>query len=1008
MGLSEKYKQRIKESMDLDEGGKLHAIADKASAVNAPVLIIGLGGTGMDSLLKTKKLIYDTIQAEDLGEGEYSDKPKNIEYVGFDTDERYKNKAFQGIRLNEQNNEVNVVLMPHVQPVIKFPEKLPPYINKWLDTGIQNESVTAGAGAVRQLGRLLLMENIGTITNILQEKIKKVTNGYPADVPLYIFILAGISGGTGSGTFIDIPYLVRAISMRNNSMRPVKNIGILFMPDANATKKGVTEVVKHGIYANGFAALKELDYLMNIEKVGDSFTQSFGSLGVGRNSAGSAIPPYDICLLMSSKDKSGMVMGNGNENYDFLTTVVAETVFNFVLGDDGKADYHDFSIESWLSNEKKNISTYQTMMGDLRRPVSYHYSIAGASSAQLPLDDIMSYLTYKAFKQVQDLYYQDPSEQDIEEVESYFHLGRKTMENEAQEHLPRVNVGMISTRAIKENPASVSKLFELNLEKQKRAIVENVNKMQETLIQRLGAEDNIVNSYFLDMKKGPVYIQRCLYNTYLEHSVITDLRKMILDLSNDSYTADQMEDMNRESTRALTDVKNSLADITGSKLKKYLDAMQKEYNAKEKNILYSELLKFCQNASNILTKKNNEIFEVIADLLNQMMKIFENYGNIKTRTAIERNGTTTTLSWYMVKVPKFIEEIEKRIDVDPEFSVNMVQIVSNFYQHLLENTEKWRGENYDVVEDINSFIYRQFMNVLDNSMEFFLDIIASSEEKTLRQYCDDIIDSLIKNAEVHFPIDKAFAVQAVEPPKYSFVSVPSNCPTLLAAVKEKVSVGSIVKTSGIKDRIFMMNFESATPLNLNPDLKEFYECYNKHSKDQPGLHLYVPTKFDSETDWWNLPSPLPESECKDLTNPRDHAINEKYRAVFAKALEYGYVTEDKENRMFTCRYGSPVDIESILSENKIVLESSNLLKKDVEKAIKKLQESLENQERLDQFRTRNRLVSKNGGQTLDREYEEMMFIQMFRIRDKVAEMVKNHEDVIALIQKLSDKIGVFG
>ena len=64
MGLSEEYKKRIQESLDAETGGRLHAIAAKATAVNAPVLIIGLGGTGMDALRITKKLIYDTIQSE--------------------------------------------------------------------------------------------------------------------------------------------------------------------------------------------------------------------------------------------------------------------------------------------------------------------------------------------------------------------------------------------------------------------------------------------------------------------------------------------------------------------------------------------------------------------------------------------------------------------------------------------------------------------------------------------------------------------------------------------------------------------------------------------------------------------------------------------------------------------------------------------------------------------------------------------------------------------------------
>ena len=68
--------------------------------MKAPVLIIGLGGTGMDALRITKKLIYDTIQSEKK-DGEYTDKPKNIEYLGIDTDEGEEKKSYQGMYLNK-------------------------------------------------------------------------------------------------------------------------------------------------------------------------------------------------------------------------------------------------------------------------------------------------------------------------------------------------------------------------------------------------------------------------------------------------------------------------------------------------------------------------------------------------------------------------------------------------------------------------------------------------------------------------------------------------------------------------------------------------------------------------------------------------------------------------------------------------------------------------------------------------------------------------------------------
>ena len=59
-------------------------------------------------------------------DGEYTDKPKNIEYLGIDTDEGEEKKSYQGMYLNKTAGEIQIYTMPHVQPVLAHPELLPP------------------------------------------------------------------------------------------------------------------------------------------------------------------------------------------------------------------------------------------------------------------------------------------------------------------------------------------------------------------------------------------------------------------------------------------------------------------------------------------------------------------------------------------------------------------------------------------------------------------------------------------------------------------------------------------------------------------------------------------------------------------------------------------------------------------------------------------------------------------------------------------------------------------
>lgn len=1015
MGLSQEYRKKIKESMDMNEGGRLRAIAEKAAVIDAPVLIIGLGGSGMDSLLATKKMIYDIIEREKRDDGKLADKPKNIEYLGIDTDQGYLNKSYHGIRLNKNAGEVKIYTMPNVQPVLAHPNLMPEYINKWLDCSLENDSVINGAGAVRQLGRLLLMQNISDVIHVLEEKIRKVTIGYSAQVPMYVFIIAGISGGTGSGTFIDIPYLVKAVS-ETMSSRPVQNIGLLFMPDVNANKDGVSQAVKSSLYANGFASLKELDYLMNIEHVGDIYEQKYGNLIVGSKS-GRPVKPYDICLLLSSKDRNGALVAKGNECYELVTHVVAETIFNFVLGDSGVKNFNDFSINSWLANEVKNMSTYRTNLGDNRHPVSYVYSIAGASSANLPMDDIMSYLAYKMYQEVQNFWDQRPVAQHIDSVEKYFHLAKNMMVAEARNSLRQVNTSTIDAKVAINNHPQVVQLYEATLKKQKEAVVKNLERMFVNLQESLDDPNNIVNQYFKNLEKGPVFAQQCLFtNAVGQRSVITDLRQYKLDFASAIPVVEQISSLEQQVALALDDLRHAFLGKNG-KLQIYLEKMNLLYKAKLDIFLYAQLQIFCGNADSILTDKNNEIFDIVSDLLRQMMPIFENYGAIKTSATTTRHTTGTTLSWTMVSTPDFIKQLEERMNQRPEFSVNLRTVVQDFYSYLFNNIGVWKDENQDAVENINSFIYKEFNVILDNSMDFFLEIIAQSEGKTLDEYCEALVSELTRRAEVRYPIESSFASGAVTQPGYSFISIPNNSPKLLAAAKKaalaSTSAGganSIVKASGVRDRIFMMNFMSATPLSLNADIKAFYSVYTQHRDSQKGLHLYIPTKVGkqvSDIDWRLLPSPYPESEWVGFTDSKDEIINDEYRNVLKKAISYGYVIEDEINRTLTLHFGNEIGLESISQECSIDLKSESTIKKMNARAFTgKVTSMLEKEaiaNRCEKHLVRSDMVLDTDG-TLKKSYEEMIFIQMYKPRMDIQRMVKNHEAALEAIQNVKNRV----
>lgn len=113
---------------------------------------------------------------------------------------------------------------------------------------------------VRQFGKVKLYDQMDGTTNVqlLRDKIADYfANDWALhrNLPVDIIILTGISGATGSGTFIDIAvWAKKACPVPAN----VTVYGYIMLPDT-AEKFAADDAAKKSLHRNGFAALKELE-----------------------------------------------------------------------------------------------------------------------------------------------------------------------------------------------------------------------------------------------------------------------------------------------------------------------------------------------------------------------------------------------------------------------------------------------------------------------------------------------------------------------------------------------------------------------------------------------------------------------------------------------------------------------------------------------------------------------------------------------------------------------------
>lgn len=233
-------------------------------------IFIGLGGTGMKTILKTKSVMMDNY-------GQNGELPPMFSFLGIDTDaveysKTTKSKEVENIGFSEREK----LSISVADPVDYFEYKRKEY--KWMPH--QNiaaiKTLDRGAGQVRSNGRLAFMYNLNNLHDGLRRAISDACNaegytakwsnyeavesGIPGKTKIDVHVVFSLCGGTGSGTFLDIAYLLRELENESNVIMTLN--GYAVMPGVFIEEiPDPTE--KARVKPNAYGALRELDYLMS-------------------------------------------------------------------------------------------------------------------------------------------------------------------------------------------------------------------------------------------------------------------------------------------------------------------------------------------------------------------------------------------------------------------------------------------------------------------------------------------------------------------------------------------------------------------------------------------------------------------------------------------------------------------------------------------------------------------------------------------------------------------------
>jgi hypothetical protein len=380
------------------------------SKTHNPTLIVGVGGTGKKAIQAVKRYIV-----ENGSEGGLSSHFPYMSFLSFDSstnlldneavssyegidDNDIRIKPYEVVQLKSSLKDFDINFYPELKEW--FPEEM----GQFLGAGIFSQ----GCQQNRVLGRFLFAWNYYQIVEpTLRSAIKNIKHmetlkGSKIGKNHNVYVVGSLSGGTGSGMFLDMMYAIRKIwyeefaderTLQLHSFIP----GPSFFEDFGATEYTA---------ANHYAAMLEIDYYMNLQHLHyspDRFRmqypgERFGTLGKPGDEDHPAFrqKPADYIFVLDNKRISDATTIDISQCMEMVGSFIAN-----MYGGELSSGYLDVN-----SNSSPELLKYTPVSN---RPLSY--SSLGIYSILFPRNIILERLSeYFTINLVADLLLPDISE----------------------------------------------------------------------------------------------------------------------------------------------------------------------------------------------------------------------------------------------------------------------------------------------------------------------------------------------------------------------------------------------------------------------------------------------------------------------------------------------------------------------------------------------------------------------------------------------------------------------
>ncbi|MYM89796.1 DUF4339 domain-containing protein [Rugamonas sp. FT82W] len=351
-----------------------------------PTLFIGIGGTGMEVLMRVRRRILNTLWG---GSGARTRVDSLAafpvaQFIQFDLDTgavidsgraQAEDLQYDLLKFSDEDKIVESFDMDKYSRDDDALEKYP-HIKEWLsltpkkirELGIDP---TKGAGQIRAVSRLYLFDKYTKVRDKIRLKLRTLKAGLSHERQLNelglrmesgkfrIVVVGSVAGGTGSGAFLDMGLMARWLAKAEVDHADVELM--LFLPTGYAgANKDRTE-------ANGYAALMELESAMLGNKGYVGRWDAYDQPELPRE-------PYNEVYLIDS----GNLATQRTEDIKDVYHMVADALFeDFASGDFARRKRSVAVNQAQHKNFLHDALVPKSRFADMRLSYSKRYSAFG-------------------------------------------------------------------------------------------------------------------------------------------------------------------------------------------------------------------------------------------------------------------------------------------------------------------------------------------------------------------------------------------------------------------------------------------------------------------------------------------------------------------------------------------------------------------------------------------------------------------------------------------------------